>query len=516
MGLGGNNYCSIPILADKSLNVDYSVEGIALVFNNLKYKRYILADEDCGNCRDDLVKINILLGTDSLCHLRQFTFINCLNGKAIKTEFGVIPFGPVISFLTPNQIDDKFKPDRRIELNHSTKNRNRNRNRKANKLKNQETETGSMIINTILNPVSTYFDPLMYTHTETDLDLGIESLYKLESMGIKDTNMGSIDEILIKQFEDSIEYRDNKYYVALPWYKELISKVPSNHSIALATLKRVVQDLKNKNLLETYGNVFKEQHKEGILEEIFVKPSEYKNYIWITHRPVIKETPQIKTKIRPVLNCSLKIGDCPSLNEASYPGINILGSLFKLLCLFRSNQYVLIGDIQKAFLQIRLKLEEDRNRFCIFWQDGDQLRTFRYASICFGLSASSFILNYIIKHHANKYAEDLCTQLLKSRFYVDDFIHTSSSIKELKEVYHESITRLQEGGFRICSFNTNNQELLKMIQEDKRESSHDCQEERVLGYLYNPERDTLKLNDFELSSVKTKRELLSNISKIFY
>src|SRR5215469_3223697 len=157
MGLGGNNYCSIPIFADKSLNVDYSVEGIALVFNNLKYKRYILADEDCGNCRDDLVTINILLGTDSLCHLRQFSFINCLNGKAIKTEFGVIPFGPVTSFLTPN---------RRIEPIHSTK--NRNRNRKSNKLKNEKSETGSMIINAILNPVSTYFDPLMYTHTETD------------------------------------------------------------------------------------------------------------------------------------------------------------------------------------------------------------------------------------------------------------------------------------------------------------------------------------------------------------
>ena len=57
----------------------------------------------------------------------------------------------------------------------------------------------------------------------------------------------------------------------------------------------------------------------------------------------------------------------------------------------------------------------------------------------FGLNSSPFILNYIIKFHANKFKNNFCTELLKYKFYIDNFIATSNSPKELLHIYKKVI-----------------------------------------------------------------------------
>ena len=119
----------------------------------------------------------------------------------------------------------------------------------------------------------------------------------------------------------------------LPWKKDLIEQVPSNHKVALSVLNRVTESLEKKGLLEDYQNVFHSQCEEGIIEKIEVEPKDFKNYVWIPHRPVIKDDPVTTTKIRPVFNCSLKTGNKPSLNEAAFVGINLWVILFSFLCI---------------------------------------------------------------------------------------------------------------------------------------------------------------------------------------
>ena len=366
-----------------------------------------------------------------------------------------------------------------------------------------------------MNPSSSYFDPLIHTHSDSDLDLGLERLYSLESIGLKDSELGSVDQEKIALFKNSIIFKDGKYMVDLPWYEEILEQVPSNHHVAIATLKRVVKGLQAKGLVEAYGDVFRQQLRDGIIEKIVVHPSQYSNYVFIPHRAVVKTEQQVNTKLRIVFNCSLKIGGAPSLNQASYPGIDLMASLFRLLCSFRSSKYVIIGDIAKAFLQIRLKSEADRNRFAFFWEEKGKLQIYRYTSIVFGLSASPFILNYIIRHHADQYEDDVCSRLLKSHFYMDNFIVTSSNLDELREIYHTAVSRMAEGGFDLCSWQTNSDSLRQAMVEAGNSASHECSEERVLGYLFNFKKDRLRLADFQLESVKTKRELLSQVSKVF-
>ena len=372
------------------------------------------------------------------------------------------------------------------------------------------------VLNTIMDPSPSYFDPFSHTHSDLDLDIGLENIYKLESIGInEEADQGSIDIIFDQKFHQSIDFKEGKYHVEIPWYDDVLEEVPSNHQVALAALHGVKQKLLKQNLVSAYGNIFRQYLADGIIERIQVSPKEFHQYTWIPHRPVLKTAEQVTTKIRPVFNCSFRNGNRPSLNQACYPGLDLMASLFRLLLQFRTNKYVVLSDISKAFLQIRLKKEEDRNRFCFFWEEDGVLHTFRYTTIIFGLAVSPYILGAVIRHHARKYPLDLCSSLMENNLYMDNFIFSHSSINTLKDIYYKITTRMSEGGFDLCSWTSNCPELRTIFKSESKITSHQNPEERVLGYLFDTTSDSMRLSDFNLTSVNTKRQLLSQISKVF-
>ena len=197
--------------------------------------------------------------------------------------------------------------------------------------------------------------------------------------------------------------------------------------------------------------MFSQQLADDVIEEIEVHPDDYHKFIWIPHRPVIKTNTNTTTKICLAFNCSLKTNKAPSLNEAVYAGVNLMRDIVKLPIYFRSNKYTMLSDIKKAFLQIRLARETDNNRFCFFMCDGDRLVTYRYKTIIFSFNASHFVLNNVLKYHAEKYADDEFSKILKENLYVDNMLVTSNSLNFLKEVYTETQNSLEEGGFTLRS-----------------------------------------------------------------
>ena len=174
-------------------------------------------------------------------------------------------------------------------------------------------------------------------------------------MGVKDE--GSSYELeQVQNFNDSISFQDGHYYVHLPWNEDLVKQVPSNLKVLLAVAVKVYKNLEKQNIANAYEELFEQQESLGIIEPVNQKMPDQ---IWIPHRPVIRNEANITTKIRPVFNCSLKVGKAPSLNEAAFLGIDLMNNLLSLLLYFRSNFYVLLSDITKEFLQIRLASEED-------------------------------------------------------------------------------------------------------------------------------------------------------------
>ena len=214
-----------------------------------------------------------------------------------------------------------------------------------------------------LDPVGYQFDPMQEHFPDSNVEYGLDSFYKLGSIGIRDIDSPSYEKEQIDLFRNSITYDNGHYNVRLPWKSELINKVTFNLKVSLAVAERVYERLCNKGLDQAYEEVFEQQEALGIIEPV---ENRVPGQIVIPQRPVIKMDGLTTTKIRPVFNCSLKVGKAPSLDEAAFPSIDLMNNLLSLLLYFRTNSNVVLADIMKAFLQIRLADDSDKNRFCFF------------------------------------------------------------------------------------------------------------------------------------------------------
>ena len=209
-----------------------------------------------------------------------------------------------------------------------------------------------------------------------------------------------------------------------------VNEVPSNHSVALRICELVCDKLERKGMLKDYNQIFFDQLNEDMIEEFECAPEDFNKYIWLPHHAVKKDDPSSTFPVRPVFNCSLKSDKRKlSLNESAYVGINLMQDMAALLMLFRTNKFTLLGDLRKAFLQIKLKLQRDRNRFCFFLQIGTKLKCFRYKTIIFGFCSSPFILNYVLKYIARQGPQDECAELIKTKFFVDNLISASGAFR---------------------------------------------------------------------------------------
>ena len=96
----------------------------------------------------------------------------------------------------------------------------------------------------------------------------------------------------------------------------------------------------------------------------------------------------------------MKNGGAPSLNEAAFPGVDLLNPMLGLLVHFRTNDYVMLADLRKAFLNIYLSSDSDRTKLSFVTHDGSKFKYYQFNTILFGFTESPFILNFILKHHS--------------------------------------------------------------------------------------------------------------------
>ena len=497
---GRHNYHSRLMLVDDDFDISFKIKGLGNAISNLVSKGCNLAALYKENSDD--IKVHGLLGVDVIQHLKSMRMISVLNGSAWELPCGIIPFGNIQNFLYPEQITAITAVDKADMFSTIVSKYN----------------CPSTLVNFVLNPRHSYEDLLETFFDESMVERGIDKMLSIESLGINESadHFSDYDDQKISEFKKEIELIDNSWHVKLVWHDN-ISKVQSGHQVALKVLDRVASKLEQVGKLNEYSEGFKKMLSDGVLEEIQVNPADYKNFIWIPHRPVFKSDEQATTKMRPVFNCSLKSKwGTPSLNEASYAGVNLMGDMLELIMLFRTNKYVYLADIRKAFLMIKLKYLIDKNRFCFFMTDKGRLICYRFTTLLFGLNASPFILNYVLKHHASLYPNDECSWMLKNKFFVDNLVHTSNSAENLIELYKTSVERLSEGNFDLRACNSNCNALKEAMIKDNRFVEHKCETEKVLGYRYSTTKDCMYLAKPLIDdTVNTKRGVLSQISKVF-
>lgn len=341
-----------------------------------------------------------------------------------------------------------------------------------------------------------------------------------EFTGTKNAEKCAINEQVAKFFEETIEKREDGYYVRYP-YKEKPQALPTNKAIALQRLRSVLQALrKTPELLQEYDRTFKTQEEKGIIEEVLSTATSEESVVhYIPHQPVLtphKET----TKLRIVFDASAHFKDRPSLNDVLHQGPLILPDLYAVLLRFRLPAYVITSDVEKAFLQVRLhEAERDATRF--LWVkdlnapvDDDNIAIFRFTRVTFGLNVSPYLLGATIQYHLRFAVQDRAlASEIQENLYVDNLVLLADTKEEALQKAKTARTIFEEMGMNLREFLSNDSTLCANLPK---EACARSTTQKVLGVQWCAENDCMITRcPIGHSEVVTKRTVARQIASIF-
>ena len=371
------------------------------------------------------------------------------------------------------------------------------------------------------------------------LEKDVERMWDLETLGIKESD--EVHEALL----DKIKFNGERYSVKLPW-KQGHEILPSNYVNSLTRMKGQIKRLsKERGLLEEYDQIIREQLDAGVVETV-AELEKKENVHYLPHQAVIRRDAKT-TKLRVVYDASSKAkGKGASLNECLHVGPSLTPMLFDILLRFRENRIVLVGDIEKAFLNIEVD-KEDRDYLRFLWMrdisnSNSEVVVYRFCRVVFGLNSSPFLLNATLRHHIESYSDsdpEFVRKMLDS-FYVDDLVTGGRTLRDVNELYEKANSRMKSGGFTLRKWLTNDVELRKRLAGSDDEVStkssgrvedvetyaksslgvKDSLGEKVLGTNWNCVNDLITFDLRQLAQKAeglnlTKRNLLSIIAGLF-
>ena len=217
----------------------------------------------------------------------------------------------------------------------------------------------------------------------------------------------------------------------------------------------------------------------------------------------------------------------------------------------RFKPYAITADIQKAFLQIRIR-ESDRDALLFHWiknQDINQIEILRFIRLAFGLTQSPFILEATLGKHISKYREvhksgykkeevielkEIATKKFREGWFTLHKWHTNCSI-ESHENHHETIEHKFTNQITKKSQGSQAQTLGdvlatsgNIIPNVNREISYPgnitfakqqlgtkSTDTKILGIHWNENEDTLSIKVPKSKGKYTKRNILSHLGSIY-
>ena len=364
------------------------------------------------------------------------------------------------------------------------------------------------------------------THMLTSIDdplftkPNLEQFWDLESLGIRESPTTSDDDQALSNFNKTVVLADGRYFVTWPW-KEKSPDLPQNYQLAVGRLKSMSQKLsKSPELLEQYDKIIQDQLSKGVIEKVTSNSEEGPIKHYIPYHPVITPS-KSTTKMRIVYDASAKTRkSAQSLNDCLYRGPVMLPNLYGLLLRFRMSSIGIIADIEKAFLNVGLQVNDrDVTRF-IWLKDptntnlDNNLQIYRFCRVPFGVISSPFLLGATISYHLcssdNPFAKDIHRDI-----YVDNLITGVDTIDKGKSLYTEAKGLFEDASMNLREWASNSKEFIEFVAESDRATRLN---QKVLGVNWNLLDDTLSIpvsSNSEAKSILTKREILQHISSVF-
>ena len=214
-----------------------------------------------------------------------------------------------------------------------------------------------------------------------------EKLYSLDVLGVEDRGENG----QLRDFKGSVvRKQDGRYEVGFPWIPRA-TLTNTNDALSRKRLENVERKLSTDEKLKgEYGGIVEEQLRAGVIVEAPRSPSG-KRVFYMPHKPIVNQS-TVTTKVRMVLDASAKPQPLTnSINDCMFTGFPLLPFLWDIMVRVRMSTSLLLGDIEKAFLQIGVK-EEDRDAFRFLFNIKGTEKHLRFTLVPFGVEASPFLL----------------------------------------------------------------------------------------------------------------------------
>ena len=340
----------------------------------------------------------------------------------------------------------------------------------------------------------------------------VESFWSLETVGISTEE----DEVhpQVASLQASLVKSDGRYELPLPWKPGKREQLRNNENMVkkrqLSMSKRVSPDVKRQ-----VDDIFRGYEETGVIEEVIDVETPRNPVYYMPHRAVLKPE-AVSTKVRPVFNASAKSYNGLSLNDCMETGPNLLANLTEVLIRFRRYKIALVADIEKAFYQISVALE-DRDVHRFFWELEGKLRVMRFCRLPFGNTASPFLLIGTLQQHVKALPVTHATQELVQNMYMDNLLTGADTASEVIELIRESSSIMEQAGMNLRQFASNDTDVGSLLAVEFSDKSLSDDQIPMLGMKWLTESDVFSykgpLVDTDL--VITKRVILSLFSKLF-
>ena len=286
------------------------------------------------------------------------------------------------------------------------------------------------------------------------------------------------------------------------------------------------------NVLLRINEVFNEQIKEGIIEEVvnFEEYKEQNKVSFLSFFPLLKEERQTtKLRIIYMANLAEKQNDCTkglSINNCVFPGFNKNFKISDSLTLFRFDKYVLAYDISKAFHRLAVS-DHNSSKLLFYWYRDIANKdftpvVFRMRRLVFGHSCSPFLLTcalykmLLLEPEHGEESEEV--KKLKLQIYQGSYVDNISvgcrSEKEIEFAYNKSVEVFARSAMPLQQFVTNCEVVQGKLDMLHKQETNTCV--KILGMSWNRLNDTISNLKFKMNlNASTKRLILKKINSAY-
>nr|XP_037872500.1 uncharacterized protein LOC119629716 [Bombyx mori] len=312
-----------------------------------------------------------------------------------------------------------------------------------------------------------------------------------------------------------------RYIVSLPF-----KDTPSKLGDSLQASMRRYLSLERKLLLQPemrqeYDKVIKDYLEKGYLNPCSRNINESSLHYVIPHHGIVRKD-KSTTKLRVVLDGSMKSSSGLALNDILQVGPNLQNDLFRIILNFRLFNVAISADIRQMYLRILVK-DEDRKflRMLYRFDPSEEIKLYEFTRVPFGLCCSPFLairtVRQLVTDEGSQFP--LAAPVADSDVFTDDLATSCANEETAVELSNQLIKMFHAGGFDLVKFSSNSPEVLSKIPSSHREFeviefSPDSYL-KILGLNWLPAEDVFTFTVNLRNRECTKRNILSVIARIW-